>query len=59
MSMHIDGDRVQDRIFESIVKKYEATILEEYKTSLGNSVNMEESIETDDVFNFEQSDQLE
>ena len=57
--MHIDGDRVQDRIFESIVKKYEATILEEYKTSLGNSVNMEESIETDDVFNFEQSDQLE
>ena len=41
------------------MKKYEATILEEYKTSLGNSVNMEESIETDDVFNFEQSDQLE
>ena len=60
ISMHQDGDRVQDNILEEIIKKYEKVILNEYQMKLRESsvdiVNVDDNNVTNDIFDFDESD---
>ena len=60
ISMHQDGDRVQDNILEEIIKKYEMVILNEYQMKVQESsvdiVNVDDNIVTKDIFEFDESD---
>ena len=60
ISMHQDGDRVQDNILEEIIKKYETVILNEYQMKLRESsvdiVNVDDNNVTNDIFDFDESD---
>ena len=62
ISMHQDGDRVQDNILGEIIKKYETVILHEYQMKVRESsvdiVNVDDNdnIVTKDIFEFDESD---
>ena len=60
ISMHQDGDRVQDNILEEIIKKYGTVILNEYQMKLRESsvdiVNVDDNNVTNDIFDFDESD---
>ena len=60
ISMHQDGDRVQDNILQEIIKKYETVTLNEYQMKLRESsvdiVNVDDNNVTNDIFDFDEID---